>query len=89
MDTVGENLFVADMGNNAIRKINLATNVVSTIAGIDVKASKDQGRLVPESQPSLQYPVRVVYDRGNLIISLNFDQRVHYWESSTGEKDIL
>lgn len=85
MDTVGENLFIADTGNNAIRQINLATHVVSTIAGIDLKGSKDQGKLVPESNPSLKRPVRVVYDRGNLIVSCLYKQGVRYWDSRTGE----
>src|SRR5687767_13913372 len=82
-DTAGENLFIADKKNNAIRRIDLSTNLVDTIAGIDFKASKDQGKLVPEATPSLPQPVRVVYDCGNLVISLDHDNGVRYWESKT------
>ncbi len=70
VDSLG-NVFVADSGNNMIRKINSGTGMVSTFAGGRFSGNED-GRA---DQASFNFPVGLVIDhQDNLYVS---DQRNH------------
>ncbi len=70
IDSLG-NIFVADSGNNAIRKINPETGIVSTFAGAQTIGDQDgKGSLA-----GFNFPVGLVIDHNdNLFVS---DQRNH------------
>jgi DNA-binding beta-propeller fold protein YncE len=62
------NLFIVDMGNNRIRKVDRISGLITTVAGNgEQKTSGDGG---PAVQAGLEYPNSVVVDKeGNLFIS--------------------
>jgi hypothetical protein len=58
------NLYVADSGNNVIRKIDLATGIITTVAGTGVKGHTDSGAA---SSAELTGPYGLICDAaGNL-----------------------
>ena len=66
-DSAG-NLYFADYYNNRVRKITMATGVISTVAGNGVAATTGNGG--PATGASLHGPVSTVFDTtGNLYIS--------------------
>ena len=66
-DSAG-NFYFADYSNNRIRKIDMATGVVTTVAGNGTAATTGNGG--PATSASLNGPVSVVFDTaGNLYIS--------------------
>jgi sugar lactone lactonase YvrE len=67
MDRAG-NLYIADFTNNAVRKVDAATGIISTVAGNGTKGySGDNG---PATSASLADPLDVtVDDSGNLYIA--------------------
>lgn len=70
VDSLG-NIFVADSGNNVIRKINPETGTVSTFAGARTTGDKDGKGSIAE----FNFPVGLVIDHNdNLFVS---DQRNH------------
>jgi len=71
------NLFIADTGNNVIRKVNATTKSITTIAGI-VTTGEFDGDNGPATAAKFNTPLGVTIDRdGNLYIadSLNFRVR--------------
>jgi streptogramin lyase len=53
------NLYIVDMGNNAVRKVNLQTKVITTIAGNGTAGYSGDGG--PASQAQLKQPHRIQF----------------------------
>lgn len=64
-----EFLFVADEGNHAIRRVNLRTDEVVTIAGTGRQGGSPPGTTVP-GRALLNSPADVVFHRGELYIAM-------------------
>ena len=79
MDAQG-NLLFTDMGNNRIRKIDTATGVITTIAGIgpsDASGGAFGGDGGPASSAQLFFPTALVLDaNGNLFFSDHYNNRI-------------
>ena len=74
IDSIG-NLFIADGYNNKIRKINVTTGVIATIAGTGIAGYRGDGGLADTAQ--LNNPFDVCFDRfGNLYIADEANSRV-------------
>lgn len=65
VDQNGENLYIADEKNHCIRKINLLTNIVSTVAGQHGKAGYQDGD--PETTALFNQPRGVCLDKDDYI----------------------
>jgi NHL repeat len=65
LTTDGTNLYVADTGNNEIRKIVIATTEVSTLAGLGVPGSMDG----VGSAATFNYPAGITTDGTNLYVA--------------------
>jgi sugar lactone lactonase YvrE len=63
-------LFVADTGNHALRRINLRTDEVDTLAGNGKPAELYSGPGAVPAQAALHSPADVAYHRGRLFISM-------------------
>lgn len=73
IDPAGENIYIADYLNHRIRKINIATNVVTTEAGIGISGYEGDGG--PPEKARLNRPVGVCVDnKGNLYIAESGNQ---------------
>src|SRR6266550_2780368 len=82
MDTVG-NLFIADSGNNRIRRVDAATQIITTVAGNGVHAYAGDG--LPAISASLNNPSWVSVDAaGNLYIGDVGNFRVRRVDAKTG-----
>jgi DNA-binding beta-propeller fold protein YncE len=69
------NLYFADINNHAIRKIDLASGHISTIAGTGVEGYSGDGG--PATQAQLNRPFGVAFDaEGDLYISDTFNSRI-------------
>jgi sugar lactone lactonase YvrE len=69
------NLFIADTNNNRIRKIDVATGIITTVAGDGrISFSGDNG---PASAASIGIPRGIAVDRaGNLFIADLWNERI-------------
>lgn len=77
------NLYIADVGNNVIRKVNLTTNIITTVAGNGSRGFGGDGGLA--IQASLNRPTGITLDSiGNIYISDAFNYRLRKVTSSTG-----
>lgn len=65
VDQAGENLYIADEKNHCIRKINLQTNLVSTVAGQHGKSGYQDGD--PETTALFNQPRGVCLDKDDYI----------------------
>jgi sugar lactone lactonase YvrE len=86
LDAAG-NLYIADQGNNLIRKVTAATGIISTIAGGGISASGadglGDGGLATNAL--LYGPADVAVDAsGNLYIADAFHHRIRLVNASTG-----
>ncbi len=82
MDTVG-NLFIADSGNNRVRRVDAATQIITTVAGNGVHAYAGDG--LPAISASLNNPSWVSVDAaGNLYIGDVGNFRVRRVDAKTG-----
>ncbi len=83
---VAGNIYVADSGNNVIRKINASTNVITTIAGDGTESiSGDKG---PATAGGLYGPYSITFDSyGSLYVADVFHNRIReiYASSATLE----
>ncbi len=69
------NLYISDSGNNRIRKINVATSVIQTVAGSDAESFTGDGG--DATSAGLDGPYAMVVDgEGNLLITDVFHNRV-------------
>ncbi len=79
MDASG-NLYVADILNNSIRKINAATNIVSTYAGTGTKGLSNG----PAASATFNYPLGCIFDSfGNMFVADTYNNVIRKI-SSTG-----
>ncbi|MBX5468082.1 MAG: hypothetical protein K6U14_11415 [Firmicutes bacterium] len=88
LDAAG-NLYIADMGNHRIRKVDLALGTISTVAGDGWKDGTNSGRYngdgIPAVQASLNYPTGIAFDRsGNLLIADRNNHRIRKVDASSG-----
>ncbi len=77
------NLFIADTGNNEIRRVDAFTGIITTVAGSLLQGnSGDNG---PATAARLNQPQSVVVDQfGNLFIADTFNQLIRRVDAVTG-----
>lgn len=81
LDVAG-NLYIADSGNNRVRKVNAATGVIITVAGSANESFSGDGG--PADQAGFYGPYALMLDGpGNLYISDVFHNRIRKVNSST------
>lgn len=82
IDTAG-NIYLADYGNHAIRRVDAVTGIISTVAGIGSPGfSGDNG---PATAAKLDYPEGVYVDKNNnLYIADRQNNRVRKVDAGTG-----
>lgn len=77
------NVYVADKGSNRVRKIDVRTGIVTTVAGVCYYGYDGDGKLATQSM--LNAPEAVLFDpQGNLYISDAMNHRVRRVEADTG-----
>jgi len=77
------NLYIADQKNYRIRKLNISTGLISTIAGIGIFGTFADGNLATSSY--LNSPSSVAVDKaGNLYIADKSNHRIRKVNSNTG-----
>jgi streptogramin lyase len=77
------NLYIADTSNNAIRKVNAATNIITTVAGTGGSGYSGDGGAATSA--SLKYPQAIAFDpAGNFYISDTYNSAVRKVTLSTG-----
>ena len=82
MDAAGD-LFIADMANNRIRKVNHATGRITTIAGTGVAGYNGDG--IPAASAELEWPQGVAVDAaGDVFIADQGNNRVREVNAVTG-----
>ena len=82
LDNAG-NLFVADWFNHRIRKINLTTKVITTVAGIGTPGYSGDGG--PATSAQLKLPTSMAVDAaGNLYIADNGNSVIRRVSAATG-----
>ncbi|MEW6733452.1 MAG: IPT/TIG domain-containing protein [Acidobacteriota bacterium] len=76
------NLFIADVENNRVRRIDARTTIITTVAGNGINGFAGDGGLA--TQASLAFPRSILLDKaGNLLISDNF-AHVRKVDAATG-----
>ena len=68
------NLYIADIGNNRVRRVDLATVVIYTLAGTGVAGSAGDGG--PATAAQLNAPYGVALDSANLYIADSGNKRI-------------
>jgi PKD repeat protein/sugar lactone lactonase YvrE len=82
LDSLG-NLYIADLGNNRIRKINTSTGIISTIAGNGTSGFGGDGAAATAA--NLYRPSSVAVDRsGNIYIADTYNGRIRKVAATTG-----
>jgi sugar lactone lactonase YvrE len=82
VDAVGD-VFIADTGNNAVRKINPVTGVITTVAGNGTAGFSGDDGLATTA--SLNVPAGVAVDpAGNLYIADSSNARIRKVDAATG-----
>ena len=77
------NVYIADEGNNKIRKVALSTGIITTIAGTGIAGYNGDNILATNAQ--LNFPFGVALDAsGNVYISDEVNERVRKIAVSTG-----
>lgn len=75
LDATSANLYIADQGNNRVRKINLSTGIISTIAGTGVGGYGGDGGQATAAQ--LNQPYGVTFNQsGELLIADQGNSRI-------------
>lgn len=83
-----DNIYIAEIHNNAIRKIDAITNLITTVAGCGVKGFHGDGGLAIHAK--LNGPEGVCVDeQGNLYIADTFNQRIRKVDARTGIIDTI
>lgn len=81
-DTAG-NIYLADKGNNRIRKIAVTTGIITTVVGNGTATLSGDGG--PATAAGIWHPVGLAFDmKNNLIIADNGNNRIRKVNSSTG-----
>lgn len=79
----GEFLYIADKGNSAIRKVDLMTGIITTIAGTGTAGFSGDGG--PATAAQLYKPESVYVDvAGNVIIADTFNFAIRKIDAATG-----
>src|SRR5204863_478114 len=79
----GGNLYIADLGNERIRKVAAATGIITTVAGNGVISFAGDGGAATSA--SLTRPTGVALDAsGNLYIADNVNHRIRKVDAATG-----
>ncbi|MHB1935628.1 MAG: NHL domain-containing protein [Acidobacteriaceae bacterium] len=82
VDAMG-NLFIADTGNNVVRKVNPQTGVITTVAGNGTAGY--QGDLGPATAAELNHPAAIAVDKAeNIFIADSVNNRVRRVDAGTG-----
>jgi hypothetical protein len=77
------NLYIADSGNNVVRKVAAGTGIISTIAGKGIAGYSGDGG--PATSAQLDYPYGLALDgAGNLYISDTGNYRIRKITTATG-----
>jgi streptogramin lyase len=77
------NLYIADRGNNVIRKVDAATGIISTVAGSGLAGFTGDGGIATKAK--LNMPENIAIDRaGDLYITDFLNGRVREVSASTG-----
>ena len=89
LDAAG-NLYIADMRNNRIRKVDASTGIITTVAGIQSDGENTFGSGFggdggPATLARLSHPVGVAVDvEGNIFIAEEINKRVRKVDGNTG-----
>lgn len=79
----GTNLYIADKGNNAVRKVDLLTGIITTIAGDGTPGYSGDGG--PADAAQLNLPESVYVDvAGNIIIADTHNFAIRKVDAATG-----
>ena len=79
-----EALYIADQSNNRVRRVQLSTNVITTLAGDGTAAYS--GDEVPADQTSLSGPSGVALaGRGTLYVADTFNSRIRSVDAASGQ----
>lgn len=82
LDTAG-NLYIADVSNNRIRKVNVKTGIISTVAGTGAAGFSGDGGAATAAK--LYQPFSVVVDlAGNMFITDSYNHRIRKVNAATG-----
>ena len=83
LDAAKTNLYVSDQSNHRIRKIVIATNIITTIAGTGTAGFSGDGTAAVGAK--LNYPSGIVLDAsGNIFITDKTNQRIRKIAAVTG-----
>ena len=79
----GDNLYIADAGNNRVRLVVEVTRTITTIAGTGVNGHSPDG--TPATSANLAMPLAVSFDgQGNLLITELFGYDIRAVNNTTG-----
>lgn len=81
-DTAG-NVYVTDTNNDRIRRIDVRTGVITTVAGSGVRGFSGDGGLATRAEFYRPHVVEIDPD-GNLVIGDSFNQRIRRVDAKTG-----
>ena len=77
------NLFVADLYNNRVRKVDATTGIIATVAGTGTRGFSGDGG--PATAAALSFPLGLTLDgAGNLFVADYNNQRVRMVAAATG-----
>lgn len=75
VDPLGQGLYIADNGNHRIRRVDLTTGIITTVAGTGQQGFSGDGG--PATEATLSYPSGVALDAlGNLYIADSQNHRI-------------
>lgn len=83
----GNTLYVADTGNNAIRKVDLVTRRVSTVAG-DGRQDYLRGDTAPVDGP-LNTPWDVLYLHGQVYVAMAGQHQIWRWQPGAKQLEVF
>ncbi|MEI8278624.1 MAG: T9SS type A sorting domain-containing protein [Bacteroidota bacterium] len=82
VDILG-NIYIADLNNNRVRKVNATNGIITTVAGTGVAGFN--GDNIPATTAQLNGPYGVAIDAlGNLFIADDFNARIRKVDATTG-----
>src|SRR5512133_105954 len=82
VDNTG-NLYIADYGNNRIRKVAAGSGIISTVAGNDTQGFAGDGGAATSASLNLPYEV-AVDNAGNLYIADTYNNRIRKVAAGSG-----
>jgi sugar lactone lactonase YvrE len=81
-----ESLYVADTGNHALRRINLATSTVDTLCGNGRAGEPVEGVITMARNVPLNQPQSVVVNNNQIYLSMAGDNRI--WSYDLGSREL-